>query len=203
MRRFVTAELELEPGEYHVLMRVEAKKNDHTLPVEQLLRNNVKARKNKLHRIGLAYDLAHAKGQIEEIDEQMKVRKELEAKKKAQERKEMKDKLMKEKKRRMHVENKETRKTREATAKRKAKAKAKEEKKLAEEKEDKVKEKGWDTTKTDSPEKVAGPETGHEENRLKIEQTQSLSFQMSLRLHQLFRKANQPPQLLNFRFRLL
>jgi cobalamin-dependent methionine synthase I len=126
----------------------------------------------------------------------------LEAKKEAKERKEMKDKLMKEKKRPKHVENKETRKTREATAKRKAKAKAKEEKKLAEEKEEKVKEKGWDTTKTDSPEKVAGPETG-QENRLKIEQTQSLSFQMSLRLHQLFRKANQPPQLLNFRFRLL
>jgi hypothetical protein len=174
MRRSVTAELELEPGEYHVLMRVEAEKNDHALPVEEVLRNNVKARKNKLLRIGLAYDLAHAKGQIKETDEERKVIKELEAQKKAKERKEMKDKLMKEKKRRKHVENKETRKTGEATAKRKAKAKAKEEKKIAEEKEEKeenekqkkepekVKEKGWDATKTDSPEKVAGPKTAQE-----------------------------------------
>ncbi|PSS20630.1 hypothetical protein M430DRAFT_66307 [Amorphotheca resinae ATCC 22711] len=124
MRRSVTVELELEPGEYHVLMRVEAEKNDHAFPVEQALRNNVKARRNKLLRIGLAYDLAYAKGQIKETDEERKVRKELEAKKKSQERKEMKDKLMKEKKRRKHVETRRL-------------AKAREEKKIAEEKEEK------------------------------------------------------------------
>lgn len=77
MRRSVTVELELEPGEYHVLMKVEAEKNDHALPVKQVLRQNVKARKNKLLRIGLAYDLAHAKGQIKETGEEKKVCKEL------------------------------------------------------------------------------------------------------------------------------
>lgn len=132
MRRSVTAELELEPGEYHVLMKVEAVKNSGCLPVEDVVRNNAKERRDKLLRIGLAYDLAHAKGQISETDEEKKARKKAEAKKKSKEKKEMKDKLMKEKKKRKHNENKETRKTRAAAAKRKAKQKAKEEKKKAE-----------------------------------------------------------------------
>lgn len=132
MRRSVTAELTLEPGEYHVLMKVQAVKSNGSLPVEEVVRNNAKDRRDKLVRIGLAYDLAHAKGLVSETDEEKKARKKAEAKKKAKEKKEMKDKLMKEKKKRKHNENKETRKTRAAAAKRKAKAKAKEEKKKAE-----------------------------------------------------------------------
>jgi hypothetical protein len=126
MRRSVTAELELEPGEYHVLVKIEAEKYDMSLPVEDVLRNNVKSRRDKLLRIGRAYDLAHAKGQILESNEEKARREKLEAQVKAKARKEMKEKLMKEKQRRKHVENKEARKAREAAAKRKAKAKAKE-----------------------------------------------------------------------------
>ncbi|KAG0652956.1 hypothetical protein D0Z07_0085 [Hyphodiscus hymeniophilus] len=131
MRRSVTAELELEPGEYHVLMKVEAIKSDGCLPVEDVVRNNAKERRDKLLRIGLAYDLAHAKGQLSETDEEKKARKKAESKKKTKEKKDMKDKLMKEKRKRKHNENKETFKQRAAAAKRKAKAKAQEEKKKA------------------------------------------------------------------------
>ena len=137
MRRSVTAELELEPGKYHILMKVEAVKNDGCLPVEEVVRNNAKERRDKLLRIGLAYDLAHAKGQLSETDEEKKARKKAEVTKKGKEKKEMKEKLIKEKKKRKHNENKEERKRRAAAAKRKAKAKAKEEKKkAAQEKED-------------------------------------------------------------------
>ena len=125
MSRSVTAELDLEPGDYHVLVKIEAEKYDLALPVEDVLRNNAKRRRNKLLRIGRAYDLAHAKGQIIESSEEKAGREKLEAREKEKKKKEMKDKLLREKKRRKHVENKETRKTREAAAKRKAKAKTK------------------------------------------------------------------------------
>ena len=141
MRRSVTAELELEAGEYHVLMKVEAVKDSESLPVEEVVRNNVKTRRDKLLRIGLAYDLAHAKVQMSDSDEDKKARKKAEAKTKAKEKKEMKEKLMKEKKKRKHNENKEIRKTRAAAAKRKAKAKAVEERKIAEKGEKAAKEK--------------------------------------------------------------
>ena len=144
MRRSVTAELELEPGEYHVLMKVKAVRSEGCLPVEDVVRMNAKERRDKLLRIGLAYDLAHAKGQLSETDEEKKARKKAEAKKKSKEKDEMKDKLTKEKKKRKHNENKETRKTRAAAAKRKAKAKAREEKKKEAEKEKEEAEKKKD-----------------------------------------------------------
>ena len=132
MRRSVTAELELEMGEYHVLMKVEAVKNDGCLLVEEVVRKNAKERRDKLLRTGLSYDLAHTKGQLSETDEEKKARKKADAKKKAQKKKDTKERLMKEKRKRKHNENKETRKIRAAASKRKAKAKAKEEKKNAE-----------------------------------------------------------------------
>jgi hypothetical protein len=124
MSRSVTAELnELEAGDYDILMKITAEKLAGTLPVEDVVRNNAKDRSDKLQRIGLAYDLAHAKGQIKETDEEKKIRKKLEAAKKAKEQKEMKNKLAKEKQKRKHNENKELRKQRAAAEKRKAKAK--------------------------------------------------------------------------------
>jgi hypothetical protein len=158
MRRSVTAELELEPGEYSVLMKIEADKFEGCLPVEDVVRNNAKERRDKLLRIGLAYDLAHAKGQIKETEEEKKGRKKFEAKKKAKERKEIKQKLMKEKKRRKHVDNKEAKKTREANAKRKAKAKAREEKRKEKEKEEAEKRKKEEEAKKAEEEKKAKEE---------------------------------------------
>ncbi|TVY57331.1 hypothetical protein LCER1_G001781 [Lachnellula cervina] len=97
MRRSVTAELELEAGEYHVLVKIEATRNTDASPVEDVVRNNVKERRDKLLRIGLAYDLAHAKGEIKETEEEKKGRKRAEAVKKAKEKKTTREKLEKEK----------------------------------------------------------------------------------------------------------
>ena len=124
MSRSVTAELnELEAGDYDVLMKITAEKLSGTLPVEDVVRNNAQDRSDKLQRIGLAYDLAHAKGQIKETDEEKKIRKKLEALKKSKERKEMKDKLMKDRQKLKHNENKQLRKQRAQNEKQKAKAK--------------------------------------------------------------------------------
>jgi len=148
MRRSVTAELELEPGEYHVLLKVEAERIGGALPVEEVVRNNAKARRDKLLRVGLAYDLAHAKGEVKLTDEEKKLLKKVEAKKKAKERKEMKDKMMKDKKKRKHNDNKELRKQRAAAEKRKAKAKAKAAKKAEKETLEKEKREKEELEKT-------------------------------------------------------
>lgn len=89
MSRSVTAELELEAGDYDVLIKVTAEKLEGALPVEDVVRNNAKERGEKLQRIGLAYDLAHAKGQIKETDEERKLRKKLDAKRLAKAQKEV------------------------------------------------------------------------------------------------------------------
>lgn len=159
MRRSVTAELELEAGEYHVLMKVEAEKDDSGYAVEDVIRTNAKTRRDKLMRIGLAYDLAMAKGKIIETDEEKEARKAFEAKKKAKAKKDMKDKLMKEKKKRKHNKNKELKKQRAAHVKRKEKEKARMEKKKAKEaeaKKDEAKEDAKDVKKEDIPAEDAG-----------------------------------------------
>ena len=140
MSRSVTAELELEEGEYHVLMQVKATKNEGSYSVEEVVRKNAKTKRDKLLRIGLAYDLAHAKGHFNETDEEKKAKKAKEEEKKAKEKKELKEKLLKEKRRRKHVANKETMKERKARAKRVAKAKARAAKKADKLKEAKAKE---------------------------------------------------------------
>ncbi|KAH8687438.1 hypothetical protein BGZ60DRAFT_363165 [Tricladium varicosporioides] len=159
MSRSATAELELEAGEYHVLMKVEADRNTHAAHVEDVVRNNAKDRRDKLLRIGLSYDLAHAKGHIRETDEEKKARKKAEAKKKEKEMKEMKEKLMKEKKKRKHTENRDKRKQQAAKLKRKEKAKAKEAKRVEKEKlakeEEEAKKKEEESKKKEAEAKKA------------------------------------------------
>ncbi|RFU27447.1 hypothetical protein B7463_g8897, partial [Scytalidium lignicola] len=133
MSRSVTAELELEAGEYHVLLKIEAMRNQDLPTVEQMVRDNAKTRRDKLLRIGLAYDLAHAKGKVVETEEEKKGKKALEAKKKEKERKTIKEKLMKEKQKRKHTENREKRRQLKEKEKRKAKKAAKAQKKKEEE----------------------------------------------------------------------
>lgn len=134
MRRSTNAELELEAGEYHVLMKVEATRNLDKASVEDVVRCNVKERRHKLLRIGLAYDLAHAKGVIKETDEEKNRRKRIQEVEKAKEHERMRQKLTIEKKKRTHNQNKEKRKQRAAATKRKEKTKAKAEKVAAKEK---------------------------------------------------------------------
>ncbi|CAG8953395.1 hypothetical protein HYFRA_00010143 [Hymenoscyphus fraxineus] len=125
MSRSATTELDLESGEYHVLIKVQAERNDKVAKVEDVLRNNVKTRREKVLRIGLAYDLAHAKGRIFETNEEKEAKKRAEKAEKDKVTKEMKEKLTKEKKKRQQIANREKRKQQAVAAKRKLKEKEK------------------------------------------------------------------------------
>lgn len=83
MDRSVSVDLDLEPGTYSVLMKITAKRISYRNSPEQVVRDTCQDRQEKLIQIGLAYDLAHAKGQIKETDAEKKDREEREAKKKA------------------------------------------------------------------------------------------------------------------------
>ena len=83
MSRSVSTDLELDAG----LMRITARRyQDYDTP-EDIIRKNVKLRQNKLIQTGLAYDLAHAKGEIRESEAENKERQERELKNKAAEKK--------------------------------------------------------------------------------------------------------------------
>ena len=83
MRRSVSADLELDPGTYPVLMRITARRFSRDATPEKRIRDFCKTRPNKLIQIGLSYDLAHAKGEIIETEEEKERRLKLEERKKA------------------------------------------------------------------------------------------------------------------------
>ena len=93
MNRSVSVDLDLEPGNYSVLMKLTAKRNPTKQKVEEVLRDTCQDRQDKLIQIGLAYDLAHAKGQIKETESEKQVRLEREEKKKAAEHKKRREDL--------------------------------------------------------------------------------------------------------------
>jgi len=83
MNRSVSTDLELEAGTYSVLMKITAKRYTTWPTPEETLRNSCKTRQEKLVQIGLAYDLAHARGQVKETEEEKKEKAEKEEKAKA------------------------------------------------------------------------------------------------------------------------
>ena len=83
MSRSVSADIDLEPGTYSVLMKITGKRWTGDLTPDQVIRNNCMERPEKLIQVGLSYDLAHAKGQIKETEEEKAARKAYEQKKKA------------------------------------------------------------------------------------------------------------------------
>ena len=87
MSRSVSTDLELGPGTYSVLMKITARRYQDDDTPEDIIRKNAKLRQNKLIQIGLAYDLAHAKGEIRETEVGRQERQERETKKKAAEKK--------------------------------------------------------------------------------------------------------------------
>lgn len=94
MTRSVNVELELEAGEYEVRVKVDATRFEHLLPVDEVIKKNAKERREKLVRIGLAYDLAHSKGRIIETDEEKAAREAHEKKVKDKARGEIKKKFL-------------------------------------------------------------------------------------------------------------
>ena len=87
MSRSVSTDLELDPGTYSVLMKITARRYQACDTAEDIIRKNVKMRQNKLIQTGLAYDLAHAKGEIRETEAEKQERQERELKRKAAEKK--------------------------------------------------------------------------------------------------------------------
>lgn len=94
MRRGVNVEMELESGEYEVRVRLDTTRFEYILPVDQVLRQNVKSRRDKMIRVGLAYDLAHSKGVIEETAEEKAAKERKEKKKKEKQRQELRERLL-------------------------------------------------------------------------------------------------------------
>ncbi|KAL2148713.1 hypothetical protein VTH82DRAFT_1860 [Thermothelomyces myriococcoides] len=74
MNRSCSVELDLEAGEYTVLVRIDAERFEGILPAEDVVRLNAKNRREKLLRIGLAYDLAHSKAKVVETAEEKAAR---------------------------------------------------------------------------------------------------------------------------------
>lgn len=83
MSRSVSTDLELDPGTYSVLMKITATRYQDDDTPEDIIRQNVRLRQKKLIQTGLAYDLAHAKGEIRENEAEKQQRQERELRKKA------------------------------------------------------------------------------------------------------------------------
>jgi hypothetical protein len=72
MKRSVTTELQLEPGDYTVLLKIVATRYPEDPTVEEVVAKTCQFRREKLLRIGLSYDLAHAKGGFRELEAEKK-----------------------------------------------------------------------------------------------------------------------------------
>ncbi|KAI9829173.1 MAG: hypothetical protein M1832_000196 [Thelocarpon impressellum] len=122
MRRSVSTEITLEPGRYSVLVKAIATRDSQLLPPQDVVRKTCKDKRDKLLQIGLSYDLAHAKGQPKETEEEKTKREAKEAKAKRREARAERTKV------RAKAKAKEKKRKAKIAAK-KAKQKAREEKK--------------------------------------------------------------------------
>ena len=107
MNRSVSTDLDLEPGIYSVLMKISADRDPGRPTPEDTLRANCRDGQAKLLQIGLAYDLAHAKGQVVETDEEKKGRLDREQRKKATLHKQDRDDLLTRKKKEWLIRKKQ------------------------------------------------------------------------------------------------
>ena len=107
MSRSVSTDLELEPGTYSVLMRITARRWTGNTTVEEVVRESCKKRPNKLIQIGLSYDLAHAKGEVIETEEDKEIRLKLEKSKKAANQKKQRQDLSASQKKQWEVKRRE------------------------------------------------------------------------------------------------
>lgn len=87
MGRSVNAEIDLEPGHYHVLMKIIAFRHEDVESTEETVQRLASTRREKLVQVGLSYDLAHAKGLVAETDQERYERE----RRKAAERKKLRD----------------------------------------------------------------------------------------------------------------
>ncbi|KAK2682412.1 hypothetical protein RAB80_000358 [Fusarium oxysporum f. sp. vasinfectum] len=69
-RRSINCEVELEPGTYEVIPKITAERYYWLPTVQKMVKMGADSNPQKLRQIGLQYDLAHAKGGIEEDEEE-------------------------------------------------------------------------------------------------------------------------------------
>ncbi|KAL4792446.1 hypothetical protein BDV19DRAFT_380821 [Aspergillus venezuelensis] len=92
--RSTNAEVDLEPGTYHILMKITAYRCA-TESTEDIVRRLAPKRREKLVQIGLSYDLAHAKGIVIETEAERQEREVREYRRKDAERKRLRDETKK------------------------------------------------------------------------------------------------------------
>ncbi|KAI0549860.1 hypothetical protein F4679DRAFT_573268 [Xylaria curta] len=122
--RSVNVELELEAGEYTVLIKVNATRDLGLIPIEEVIRNYARDRRDKLVAVGM-YDLAHSKGKMVETKEEKQAKKAAEKRKTDKEKEKMRKEELKYQKESHYLKVKEHQKLKEKKEKAKAKQKAK------------------------------------------------------------------------------
>ena len=74
MFRSVTTELDLEAGQYSVMIKITASRDKSRTTPEEIVKKTCETRPDKLMAVGLSYDLAHAKGRLKESELERKER---------------------------------------------------------------------------------------------------------------------------------
>lgn len=128
--RSISAEVDLEPGRYEVLPKIAAVKIPAKSEVQDVVKEWAEKNPQKLRQIGMNYDIANAKGVVELMEEEKKVK---EAKKKAEKEKAEKEKAEKKKAKKPKHKGKKKAEKEEVAEKKKDKPEAKEEEKKEEE----------------------------------------------------------------------
>ncbi|KAK3378108.1 calcium-dependent cysteine-type endopeptidase-like protein [Podospora didyma] len=153
MTRSVNVELDLDAGEYLVLVKLDARRLDYLMPVEDVVRDNAKDRREKLIRIGLAYDLAHSKAKISETPEEKTAREAYEKRKREKKRQSLRKAIMEEKHRVHYEHSQRLKKERKRVERTKARAKLRAEKAELQRKEAEKKRAERKETKKEESEK--------------------------------------------------
>ncbi|KAJ5173155.1 Alpha/beta hydrolase fold-3 [Penicillium capsulatum] len=96
MGRSVNAEIDLDPGRYHVLMKITAFRHEDQESTEEIVRRLASSRREKLVQVGLSYDLAHAKGLVADTEQERWAQERRKAAERKRLRDETKERLQKE-----------------------------------------------------------------------------------------------------------
>ncbi|KAI0864295.1 hypothetical protein F4860DRAFT_465773 [Xylaria cubensis] len=123
--RSVNVELELEAGEYTVLIKVNATRDLGIIPIEEVIRNYARDRRDKLVAVGIRYDLAHSKGKMVETKEEKQAKKDAEKRKADKEKEKLRKQEMLYDRDSHYLKVKRHQKLKEKKEKAKAKQKAK------------------------------------------------------------------------------
>ncbi|KAJ8105071.1 hypothetical protein ONZ43_g7571 [Nemania bipapillata] len=137
--RSVNVELELEAGEYTVLMKIDATRDLDILPIEEVIRNYARDRRDKLVAVGMSTSIIgtgdeeplviglslRSKGKMIETKEEKQAKKAAEKRKEDKERELLKKEIMKARRDTYYLEAKEHKKQKERKQKARAKQRAK------------------------------------------------------------------------------